>query len=111
MNYFLCFKLSEDATHTGLLTGNCFLGKEVWVPAPTRVDQLSFWTGHFTFSVLKAANSEMELVLNGHVCSLELSDPFTEPLYEKVLRSVKDLKSSVTSIVKAQGKTCSVGGQ
>jgi len=46
-----------------------------------------------------------------HVYSLELSDPFTEPLYEKVLRSVKNLKNSVTSIVKAQGKTSSVGGQ
>lgn len=56
----------------------------------------------------------MESVLNGYgfamFCYLELSDPFTEPLYEKVLRSVKDLKISVTSIVKAQGKT-SVGGQ
>ena len=46
-----------------------------------------------------------------YVYSLELSDPFTEPLYEKVLRSVKDLKRSVTSIVKAQGKTSSVRGQ
>ena len=66
MNYFLCFKLSEDTTHTGLLTGNCFPGQEVWVPAPTRVDGLSFWTEHLTFSVLKAANSEVELVLNGY---------------------------------------------
>lgn len=48
--------------------------------------------------------------LKNHLATLkELSDPFTEPLYEKVLRSVKDLKNSVTSIVKAQGKT-SVGG-
>ncbi|KAL9988342.1 hypothetical protein ACROYT_G002777 [Oculina patagonica] len=41
----------------------------------------------------------------------ELSDLFAEPLYEKVLRSVKDVKSSVTAIVKShQGKTSSVGG-
>ena len=30
----------------------------------------------------------------------ELSDPFNEPLFEKVFRSVKDLKSSVTAIRK-----------
>ena len=36
----------------------------------------------------------------------ELSDPFNEPLFEKVLRSVKDLKSSVTAIRKTlQNKT------
>ena len=36
----------------------------------------------------------------------ELSDPFNEPLFEKVLRSVKDLKTSVTAIRKTlQNKT------
>ena len=36
----------------------------------------------------------------------ELSDPFNEPLFEKVLRSVKDLKRSVTAIRKTlQNKT------
>ena len=36
----------------------------------------------------------------------ELSDPFNEPLFEKVFRSVKDLKSSVTAIRKTlQNKT------
>lgn len=36
----------------------------------------------------------------------ELSDPFNEPLFEKVSRSVKDLKSSVTAIRKTlQNKT------
>ena len=36
----------------------------------------------------------------------ELSDPFSEPLFEKVLRSVKDLKTSVTAIRKTlQNKT------
>ena len=42
------------------------------------------------------------------VCFLiaELSDPFSEPLFEKVLRSVKDLKTSVTAIRKTlQNKT------
>ena len=42
------------------------------------------------------------------VCFLiaELSDPFNEPLFEKVLRSVKDLKTSVTAIRKTlQNKT------
>ena len=42
------------------------------------------------------------------VCLLiaELSDPFSEPLFEKVLRSVKDLKTSVTAIRKTlQNKT------
>lgn len=36
----------------------------------------------------------------------ELSDPFNEPLFEKVFRSVKKLKSSVTAIRKTlQNKT------
>ena len=36
----------------------------------------------------------------------ELSDPFNEPFFEKVLRSVKDLKTSVTAIRKTlQNKT------
>lgn len=32
---------------------------------------------------------------------LELSDPFGEPVYEKILRSVKDIKISVTTIKEA----------
>ena len=46
------------------------------------------------------------------VFSLDLSDPFSEPLYEKVLRDVKEIKSSVTTIIKAhQDKAASVGGK
>ena len=42
----------------------------------------------------------------------ELSDPFSEPLYEKILRSVKNIKSNVTAIMKAhQGKVSSAGGK
>jgi len=43
--------------------------------------------------------------------SKELSDPLNEPVYEKVLRSVKDIKNSVTVIKKAhQEKTAFDGG-
>ena len=42
----------------------------------------------------------------------DLSDPFGEPMYEKILRVVKEIKKSVTTIVKAfQDKETSVGGE
>ena len=42
----------------------------------------------------------------------ELSDPFSEPLYEKILRSVKNIKSNMTAIMKThQGKVSSAGGK
>ena len=42
----------------------------------------------------------------------DLSSPFSEPMYEKILRVVKEIKKSVTTIVKAfQDKETSVGGE
>ena len=42
----------------------------------------------------------------------DLSGPFSEPMYEKILRVVKEIKKSVTTIVKAfQDKETSVGGE
>ena len=42
----------------------------------------------------------------------DLSGPFSEPMYEKILRVVKEIKKSVTTIVKTfQDKETSVGGE
>ena len=46
------------------------------------------------------------------VCFSDLSGLFSEPMYEKILRVVKEIKKSVTTIVKTfQDKETSVGGE
>ena len=46
------------------------------------------------------------------VCFSDLSGPFSEPMYEKILRVVKEIKKSVTTIVKTfRDKETFVGGE
>ena len=66
----------------------------------------------FLYRVRKISLSTWSLMRHHDVCFSDLSGPFSEPMYEKILRVVKEIKKSVTTIVKAfQDKEMSVGGE
>ena len=66
----------------------------------------------FLHRVRQISLSTWSLMRHHDVCFSDLSGPFSEPLYEKMLRVVKEIKKSVTTIVKAfQDKETSVGGE
>ena len=66
----------------------------------------------FLHRVRQISLSTWSLMRRHDVCFSDLSGPFSEPMYEKILRVVKEIKKSVTTIVKAfQDKETFVGGE
>lgn len=64
----------------------------------------------FLHRVRQISLSTWSLLRHHDVCFSDLSGPFSEPMYEKILRVVKEIKKSVTTIVKAfQDKETSGG--
>ena len=66
----------------------------------------------FLHRVRQISLSTWSLMRHHDVCFSALSGPFSEPMYEKILRVVKEIKKSVTTIVKTfRDKETFVGGE